>query len=257
MTFKRLHTVLPALALGLGTAAASAAPVSFFDGTFNLANYSQLSYTTDPTVTITASQLTSGGNPGDALSVQFAIPGGPVSLESYQGFVNTAFTYDPSVQGPVAGIDFSSDRYVDYGSVLNPLITTLSRPLLLQSGQAYLAPFLDPQVRSAWFTSAKSGLTAADFAGFDFGTGAINAAAHPDFSAGGAPIEFGLASRLLLNLPTGLGAPLTAEYRFDNLAITLNPAATVPEPPTWALIGLALPALLWRRRPSAARPSAA
>ncbi len=256
MMSKSIRAVLPALALGLGAASACAAPVQFLDGTFNLANYTQRAYATDPSVTISASQITSGGNPGDALSVQFSNSGGAVNLISYQGFVNTSFSYDPSAQGAVTGIDFSSDRYVDFGSSLNPQVTTFSRPLLLQSGVYYLAPFADPQTRGAWFTSAITGLTAADFSSFDFVTGASNAALHPDFSASGAPIELGLASRFALG--TALQPfTLSGQFRFDNLAITVEPAATVPEPPTWALLGLALPVLLWRRRPRAARPSAA
>ena len=249
MKLKLFHVVLPAIAVGFSAAGASAAPVQFFDGTFNLANYTQPTYATDPSVTITASQIASGGNPGDALSVKFSNSGGAVNLNSYQGFVNTSFSYDPSAQGAVTGIDFSSDRYVDFGSSLNPQLTTFSRPLLLQSGVYYLAPFLDPQTRGAWFTSAITGLTAADFSGFDFGTGASNAALHPDFSASGAPIELGLASRFALGT-AGQPITLSGEFRFDNLAITVANAgaATVPEPPTWALLGLGLTALVWRHR---------
>ena len=225
------------LALGLA-GQAHAVAVTFTDPTVNPAGYMTSIYSTDPTVNIAVS-ATAAGNPGAALQVHFTNSGGAVNLNSFEAFINSAFTYNPGSQGAIHRIDFSSDRFVDFGPVLNPSLTISSRPLVAQNGKLYFATFLDPQVRGAFYTSASGPIASADFSLFDFGTGATDATQHPDFTAGGAAIGFGFASRF--NLGTG-GAPfaLDGEFRFDNLTIRIN---GVPEPSELALMCAGLTAL--------------
>ena len=73
---------------------------------------------------------------------------------------------------------------------------------------------------------------------FDFVTGAEDTTQHPDFSAAGAPIDFGFANRF--NLGTG-SAPFALDgvVRFDNISIRL---AGVLEPSEIALMFLGLAA---------------
>lgn len=233
-----IRSAVVPLALGLASFA-QASTVTFIDNTVNPANYATSIFSTDPTVNIAVS-ATAAGNPGAALQIRFTNSGGAVNLLSTEGFINNAFTYNPMSQGAIQTIDFSNDRFVDFGPVLNPLLTAFSRPLLLQNGKYYFATFLDPQVRGAFYTSTSPGsLNSGDFSLFNFVTGAADALQHPDFSAAGAAIGFGFASRF--NLGTG-GAPFALDglFKFDNISIRVN---GVPEPSEIALVFLGLAAL--------------
>ena len=233
-------------ALTLGFASVAGASIVFNDPTVSPASYTTLIYSNDPTVNIAVS-ATASGNPGAALQVLFTNSGGPVNVMSFEGFINPAFAYNPALQGAIQNVDFSNDRYVDFGATINPLLTVSSRVLLLQGGKYYFASFLDPQVRGAFYTSAApSPFSAANFGLFDFTTGASDPLQHPDFSSAGSLIDFGFASRFNLNTA---GAPfaLNGVYRFDNISIGIN---AVPEPSALALVclGLAAAGVCARRR---------
>lgn len=226
------------LALGLVNIS-HAGSVTFTDSIVNPASYAASIFSTDPSVTIAVS-ATAAGNPGAALQIRFTNSGSAVNLQSTEGFINNAFTYNPLSQGAIQTVNFSNDRFVDFGAVLNPSLTVSSRPLLLQNGKYYFATFLDPQIRGAFYTSASPGpLNSGDFSLFNFATGVSDASQHPDFSAMGAAIGFGFASRF--NLGTG-GAPFALDgvFKFDNISIRLN---GVPEPSEIALMFVGLVAL--------------
>jgi len=233
-----IRSAMALLALGLASAA-QAGSVTFTDSTVNPAGYTTSIFSTDPSVNIAVS-ATAAGNPGAALQIRFTNSGGAVNLLSTEGFINNAFTYNPMSQGAIQSINFSNDRFIDFGPVLNPLLTVSSRPLVLQNGNYYFATFLDPQVRGAFYTSASPGpLNSGDFSLFNFVTGTSDALLHPDFSAAGAAIGFGFASRF--NLTTS-GAPFALDglFRFDNISIRIN---GTPEPSEIALMFLGLVAL--------------
>ena len=218
---------------------AQAGVVTFTDSIVNPASYLVKIYNTDPSVTIAIS-ATAAGNPGPALQIQYTNSGGAVALDSYESFTNSAFTYNPLSQGAIQTVNFSNDRFVDVGSILNPSLTVFSRPTVLQNGKYYFSPYLDPQVRGAFYTSASPGpLNSLNFSLFDFVTGVSDPLQHPDFSAAGSAISFGFTNRFSLNT-RGTPFSLDALFKFDNISITVN---GVPEPSEISLMFLGLAAL--------------
>jgi hypothetical protein len=228
---------------------AHAGLVSFADGTFSPGDYSQVFYVNDastPPVTITTGQSLGNGNPAPDWQVRFTQPRSPNLINSIQGFINTTFQYNPSLQGAIDTIDFSNDRFVEFGQTLNPLISTFSRVLLLQGGKYYLAAFADPFARGSWFTSSTTGLVDTSFNELDFVTGVTDSTSHPDFSATGGLVEFGFASRLNVQFNDIV---LDALYGFDNLSFKLQTEGNVvPEPATLLLVAAAMAGLGFSRR---------
>jgi hypothetical protein len=246
---KQINTLVCA-AIALTSLAAHAGP-GFTDATVNPASYSFIGYSSDPTVTISPTAIAVGGNPGAALAIDFTNKIGAVNLLSTQGFIYSAFSYDPSVSGALTSLDYSNDRYALFANdpAGNTGLSTVTRALIYQNGLYYFAPVADAvQTRGVWFTTTAPGLTSANFVEYDFATNTENDALHPNFSSSGSALEFGFANRLTLGRPD-VNYQLNAEFRFDNISYSLNVAA-VPEPETWALLaaGLAAIGIATRRR---------
>lgn len=238
----------PLLALALA-AALPAQAIGFTDDTVDPSAYTLLLLQTDPGVALTIG-ATPAGNPGAGLELAFGNAGPsaqPVRLESLVGFVRNGFEWNPALQGALGEIGFSNDRYIDGGDDFIDLnLVSFSRALVVQGGQAYVAPFLDAvQQRRTWFTSGAL-LQVDDFVAVDFSTGLVDASRRPDFSATGAAMQFGFANRFQLD-SNGSPYTLNAVFRYDNIAIDLQ-AAPVPEPAAaWLMLaGAAL--LLGARR---------
>src|SRR5208337_3366785 len=61
--------------------------INFYDGTFNLGDYgAPLTWSSDPSVITSIQQITSGGNPGDALEMNLTFQAG--TYDSWQGFIH-------------------------------------------------------------------------------------------------------------------------------------------------------------------------
>ena len=60
---------------------------------------------------------------------------GVVDRFSTEGFINHAFTYYPMLQGAIASINFSNDRFIDLAPLINPILVANSRSLLLENGK--------------------------------------------------------------------------------------------------------------------------
>lgn len=232
------------LALAL-CATLPARAAGFTDASVDPADYTALVLHTDASVQRTVSAI-ADANPGAGLEITLSNAGAPVLMTSVLGFVRQDFAWNPAQQGALHSVTFSNDRYVDGGDdFINQNLVTFSRALLVQGGQAFLAPIADEgQLRQAWYTT-QGLLQADDFMAFDFATGLVDANLHPDFSASGATLQFGFANRLFLD---SLGQPyaLNAVFRYDNIVIDLQ-AAPVPEPAS-ALLMLAGVVLLAGRR---------
>lgn len=228
-------------------APAFAAPLSFLDAVVDPTSYDRVTLHTDASVVLSV-QAVADAHPGAGLRLRYTNAGGPVALLSMAGFLTRDFGWNPSVDGALASLAFTNDRYVDGGDdFINTNLVTLSRALLLQDGRYYVAPVFDlGQARLAWYTTAAPTLLASDFVGFDPATGATDAALHPDFSSAGTALRFGFVNRFLLD---SLGAPyaLNAVFEYDNVGFTLTPQA-VPAPAVPLLLAAALLALPAGRR---------
>jgi hypothetical protein len=221
MNWKMTGTLLLALA------ASGRADVTFSDGAFNLANYTQNTYNSNPSVgSFTVTQCASCGNPGNALDINYIVNAGAgADLLTIVGETNNSWTYNPSTQGAIGGLDFSVDKYLD-SPVPNTLNTGI--PLLFQNGNYYVDFVSGPLPKDQFNTIVGDDLQASDFELLDFSTGARDASMHPDFSANGGAITFGTAARFQDFPFTG---SFPAEIRLDNLSISI-----VPEPNSAALV---------------------
>jgi len=226
------------------TAAArvDAGTISFFDGTFNDADWNNTKIL-DPggTASFTAFQVGSGGDPGSFQETNQTITSTDFIGVSH---LNTGFTYNPSVQGAITSVNFSSGQ-IEF-SPLGGLEVGYS--LLLFQDNTYYIAASDNLNESSWTTFSTNGLTASSFT-LDFAGDALPGPgpAEPDFSSTGDPIEFGFFSG---NTP--VGDSLTTSSGIDNLSITLNIQST-PEPASVMLLtgGLAILAFVkWLRRGS-------
>jgi hypothetical protein len=114
--------------------------VILYDGTFNSSDWSLTTFGTDSGHTITLSQQTSGGNPGDYQQMQFYL-----SSDSSTDVVGLAFytaeTYNPHANGAITSIDFSEDHFQTADLV--------GSFVLMQSGIIYV--FVPPVLSSGTF----------------------------------------------------------------------------------------------------------
>jgi PEP-CTERM motif len=230
--------------IALGALVLAATPcradVLFSDSTFNLANYTQQLYRSDPTVSVAAAQTLSNGNPAPSLEIRIAVPA-TTFFETQQGFIGNAFTFDPAVQGAIQSIDFSLDKNF---TANQPFDFNSVRALIEQGGKFYEAIIPISTTPGVWTTGSATGLLATDFSAFDFVTGMLDANQHPSFN--GSPLAFGFANRFgqTSDVPT----EASEDVLYDNLALNVNVGETVPEPGSVALLGSGLAILLARRR---------
>ncbi len=211
------------------------------DPTFNLANYTETPvFNTNPgNATLTFSQCSSCGNPGQGLKIVASLFSDGVGV----GFVNNTFTYNPANQEPIISINVSVDKDLSFNQT--ETVNNVFRPLIAQDGIFYLAAISGPSLTgttTGYLTLSQAGLTAADFSSFDFGTGNFGNA-HPNFS--GDSMQFGLAQIIF---GTFAPAPFVIEADYDNLNLSVIPA---PEPSSLLLLGAGSAGLfMWAQRSS-------
>lgn len=223
----------------LGTISqATAAPISYADHAFNLADYTSLSYQEVPV--LTAFAQTASGNPGTAVETTFTTD---QAVNVVAGLFRADFSYNPLVSGALGAISVSLDRY--YRPVRDQVAQDVAnftlRTFIVQGGQYFqsVQTFAGLPAANAdeYVTLATSGLVAADFGAYDFASGALNMSANPDFAQA---MSFGFGMRAL---DTFAGRK-EGTLRADNWFLTLQP---VPEPTTLALLGLGLGLGMMRR----------
>ena len=151
-----------------------------------------------------ATQVAAGGNPGEYRR-QVNNYGGPGSIVT--AHLNSSAIYDPSTQGALIQVDGNFDLYLFDGGNSQAVAYGV---VLLQSGVYYLSG--DRLALSAsWTVFPPLGLQESSL--FEVGGGG----AHPDFSATGAPMQFGY---YVSNSTSGAG-PTQTDSGIDNWSLDL------------------------------------
>jgi hypothetical protein len=249
-------TFLGALATSITSVPASAASVTFTDGTFATTALTGL-YQSDPSNTTVSEGACANCGVGGTAGLHFEADFGPNAVgnpngsnslpQATFGVLETLFTYNPSTQGAISSINASVDKNFSTTEGGAGIGNTF-RPLIEQDGNIYLAAIQGSTVTgpttTGYLSFSGTGLTASDFLIFNFTTGVFGTA-NPNFA--GDPIVLGLGQNI------NLAANTTNFADYDNLSITLNSA--VPEPSIWAMMILGfcgLGFLAYRRKQNGA-----
>jgi len=237
-------------------AAGPAGAQSASDNTFLDANWALTQFTAGNGGSSTAAQSVAGGNPGAFRNVTDVLTTAPPGLNTIvlSTSIFTPFTYSPGVSGPIASLSYTEDASCTAGCFGSGQSTG---PSLQQGGNLYIlsSSTVITGPTAPWINHSLSGLTAADFGLVNVTSGGsiFDNTQHPNFSAAGAPIQFGFF-RANGTSVGGLGYTLSAGI--DNWAITLTQgvpvASIVPTLSQWSVAMLALAIALigfaWKRR---------
>lgn len=217
------------------------------DSTFLDADWALTQATAGNGGSSTAAQQLSGGNPGAFRNVTDVLNAAPPGSQTVvlSTSIYTPFTYNPAVSGAIGSINYSEDAACTAGCFGQGQSTG---PALLQGGNRYILSssqvITGPSL--AWSNHTLNGLTAADFGLVNVTpTTLFDSTQHPNFSAGGAPIQFGFfrANGTGVN-----GGGYTLSAGIDNWQVTIAagvPAAIdLPTLSEWSVAALALAILL-------------
>ena len=182
----RLLSWIVAVALLLQAARGYAAPAVFSDGTFADANWSFVAFVTGNGGSVEASQ-DAGGNPAPSRRIRVTVsnsPPAPAFSAVFGAHFNALATWDPQARGPIATVDF-----LEEASLLQGFGDGQATGLAIrQNGMVYIRQAgITPD--TAW--TPKESLNVPASGVVEIFDGGSNGASHPDFSASGAPLEFG------------------------------------------------------------------
>lgn len=215
--------------------ASSAQAITFFDGTFNNADWSLIQITNAAGAgSLTAGfQLPSGGNGGSYRLIRNNLVISGVNATIIGVHMNNFDFYNPS-GGAISAINYSEDskNFVNQGGNGQG-----SGAAIIQGGKIYLQrnPILVMPYSgySNWTANPAPGLTASDFYEVDM-AGNINAFSNPDFTVSGGTMQFGFyRGNSSGNLSSGT---FNTECGIDNWNIDIQ---TTPAPASLALLGAA------------------
>jgi MYXO-CTERM domain-containing protein len=226
----------------------SAQAVSYFDGSFGASTWETVVVTPSTRQAVNFVVDGSTGNPFVRHDWSLpALPGAYTSDVVRVAYINRGFTYDPSVNGPLASLNVAFDYRFLNSTLPSGFGVALLRPVIRQGGVVYSVASSDVRV-----TSSNSQFTLAEY---DFGAASdwisVGFGGRPDFSTSGSEIEFGY--RFALGITCGAAAGCRAESSqtaVDNFSVTARPVsvASVPEPSMPLLLAPAVLALLFLRR---------
>jgi hypothetical protein len=210
---KQLLHALTVAAVLLAAGSARAATTVISDGTFTPANWSlQIGSATTPGITAGYNQVTSGGDPGSYLAVNYVPLPGFGSWELNMMTYDTGQSYSPKSTGPISSISFSAD-------LINLTGQNIVFFGLFQDNTAYYLDLPGFQLTSSWTGFSGSGSTLNNFFSADNG-------ARPNL-LNGDPIEFGIVTSV------GVGGVFPpGSYGIDNFQATIT---STPEPRIWEL----------------------
>jgi hypothetical protein len=222
-------TATLAVLLALLPSHAMAQP-SVSDGTFLDTDWSLTQFTAGNGGSSTAAQVLTGGNPGSYRNVTDALNAAPLGSQTIvlSTSIYTPFTHTPSVAGAIVALNYAEDAACTAGCFGDGQSTG---PALRQGGNLYIlsSSTVITGAGTGWSPHTVSGLTAADFGLVNVTpTTLFDDTQHPNFTATGAPIQFGFfrANGTGVN-----GGSYTLAAGIDNWQITLataTPRSAVP-----------------------------
>ena len=201
-----------------GTPKAGASTLTLSDGTFSDADWTLTVEGLQNGGTASASQQSTGGNPGAYRQITTNVNSGTLPIGSTVFAFNerSGASYDPASQGAISSIDYSEDSLLGSGGFGDGQLAGLA---LIQNGTIYYTQGFDTPDFS-WTHHTQTALVTSDFspiAGF-----ATNSGPHPDLSVGGAPITFGFA-----RINNSIAGPYSVTGGIDNWSVTIHRAPTV------------------------------
>lgn len=200
-----------------GTLLMSSMPaVVFADGEFDPADWS-VSAMADPAQngpTHNEDRSATGGLPGAFRHMLHTMAVGPSGLRVFNA--KASAIYDPQALGAIHAIDYAED--CDRLSATVSTFNVLSYPMIEQAGRRYVSSH-GRACFSFWVNNFKElpSLVVIDFVQVD-GPACGPASSCPDFSAGGAPLQFGFERRV--NIQVGLPAG-SIEHGIDNWKVSV------------------------------------
>lgn len=206
-----------------GTSPGAAA--TFSDTQFLPADWTITTETLNLGGSVTASQVTTGGNPGAFRRINDVLAsatGQPFSNSVFGSHARAGATWSPAVQGQIAALAYQEDayRYAGSGVQANGIA-------LRQGGVIYYGPgSVTPGTTGVWANYAWSGLTATSFDALAPGV------QNPDFSPSGGVIQFGFYRA---NSTSVGGGAATISGGIDNWNVTIE-QATPAAVTTWGRI---------------------
>lgn len=200
----------------------ASASVVISDGTFNSANWSlvQRPYGTGGGGG-SATQVLVGGAGDNGAARQTSNTAGPSNSGSYNASIYTAFTYTPSISGPLTGLNFSIDaRFIDGISSIGCVVE--------QGGFIWLTG--NAITTSGWTTHNFTPSTGADWFLINPTVPYVVVGPGPNFTASGTPMRFGFYTG---NGTSAGGNTYSHTGLNDNFVVRF-----VPSPGAAALLGL-------------------
>jgi hypothetical protein len=177
-------------------------------------------------------------------------------IQSYTGvvgIVNSSLVYDPATQGAITSLNFSIQSAIFDNFTPVPPANAAARAVIFQGGNYYTAQATGPfpgvgtfgTVSATGWTAANFGLfnltnsTIVDALGTVLGPGEIDSSINPNFSASGAPIEFGTGGVFNFKCGTGGAANLTCPFQVQQSVERQDMTYTVFDPSTFTDINFA------------------
>ncbi|MCC6536467.1 MAG: PEP-CTERM sorting domain-containing protein [Bryobacterales bacterium] len=232
---------------------ALAAPVTYFDTSFNTADWTPTVAGTNGATVQILGPIIAAGNPSVGQAVVIVFPRSASGSNSTATGVslNNVFQYDPATQGAVTSLSIGFDVRFSGSSGLSTPAAPFYRPVLRQNGLFYSfqGSSLQPPNSGAWTPASFTSLSAADWTRSGGG--------NPDFSLTGGILQFGYSASISFSCgtsPTGFCATASLGGHLDNFSIAIDSVSggggtsDVPEPSTLALLAPAAGATLLVRR---------